>query len=706
MFINGTSSVKQVICKEISQEVIKYLKADNNYSNEAKVIESVFLDPASVDFLLRVERTIEFRGEDFYIDLIKAVKLIHIEPLSLITDNLQPEQKKQLFEMGIVQQLTKLLESEDKFGVRTKAIEIIKRIVGIEGLKVGEQNIYLKVLTDDGTLAKLINSLKYDDKDDIHSDISQTLALLFKAAPLPKEISFKVMEQLNSQLLFLISISHLAECPDNHDAILTNQFEKKLFEGDSNIIEYLQITYLILQLGSEENKQRVANAVKDKIQRLTDYITLQKLGKEQIWNKKTKKGIKDIVNELYQLIKKVIGEKENEEELENPDFGLSNTIQDGESTINMIGGTYPYLAPELFQALKNNGKRVQNSATDVWACGIIIYELLAHKLPFQNDHNFADHIIKDEIPELPESVSYPLRDLVKQMLEKDPNLRITTENIMENPEIKQNLEKLNKQLDLLEMDQDSLSESILPTQNYDNYTFIKKLSGGTMGRTSLVCYQPTGKKYVMKRVDYLDEKDKKIVDEEIELMKKFSSKYIVQLLCAFVERQEMYIVTEYCSHGDLRELMKELQKLPEDERIESVWKLFTQIVVALGFMHSNNVIHRDIKPENIFIMEDGSARLGDFGLSKILDEKEYYSKPGGTKFYMAPEVFKQGKMYFVTDIYALGIVIFECLTGNHPFQARNEQETINNIKNGKSSELPNWIPDDMKKIILRMIEKV
>lgn len=72
MFINGTSSVKQVICKEISQEVIKYLKADNNYSNEAKVIESVFLDPASVDFLLRVERTIEFRGEDFYIDLIKA----------------------------------------------------------------------------------------------------------------------------------------------------------------------------------------------------------------------------------------------------------------------------------------------------------------------------------------------------------------------------------------------------------------------------------------------------------------------------------------------------------------------------------------------------------------------------------------------------------------------------------------------------------
>ncbi|KAA6381144.1 MAG: hypothetical protein EZS28_023331 [Streblomastix strix] len=216
--------------------------------------------------------------------------------------------------MGIVQQLTKLLESEDKFGVRTKAIEIIKRIVSVEGLKVGEQNAYLKVLTDDGTLAKLIKALKDDDKDDIHYDISWTLALLFKAAPLPKEISFKVVEQLNSLSLLMINISHLAECPDNHDAILANEFEKKLFEGDSNIIEYLQITYLILHLGSEENKQRVANAVKDKVKRLTDYKTLQELGKEQIWNKKTKKGIQAKAKESYQLIKEIIGGKENEEE--------------------------------------------------------------------------------------------------------------------------------------------------------------------------------------------------------------------------------------------------------------------------------------------------------------------------------------------------------------------------------------------------------
>ncbi|KAA6355898.1 MAG: hypothetical protein EZS28_048575, partial [Streblomastix strix] len=122
----------------------------------------------------------------------------------------------------------------------------------------------------------------------------------------------KVMEQLNSQLLLLINISHLAECPDNHDAILANEFEKKLFEDDSCVIEYLQIAYFILYLGSEENKQRVANAVKDKVKRLADNKTLQELGKEQNWNEQTKKDIQIIVEQLYQLIKEIIGKKENQ----------------------------------------------------------------------------------------------------------------------------------------------------------------------------------------------------------------------------------------------------------------------------------------------------------------------------------------------------------------------------------------------------------
>ncbi|KAA6370833.1 MAG: putative serine/threonine-protein kinase Nek6 [Streblomastix strix] len=244
------------------------------------------------------------------------------------------------------------------------------------------------------------------------------------------------------------------------------------------------------------------------------------------------------------------------------------------------------------------------------------------------------------------------------------------------------------------------------TPQYEDFEIVKKLFGGAMGKTFVVRHKPSGLLYVMKRVDYLDEKDKKMADDEIAQMKLLSSKYTVRLIWTFIKKPDMHVITEYCSRGDLRKLMKELQTLPEAERIERVWEIFAQIVLALSFMHSRKVIHRDIKPENIFIMKDGSARLGDFGLSKIINENDYYAKAAGTKFYFAPEVFMQQKMYYETDIYALGIVIFECLTGIHPFLAQNEEETINNIKNGIFAQLPNWVPTEMKKTIMKMISVV
>ncbi|KAA6353378.1 MAG: putative serine/threonine-protein kinase Nek6, partial [Streblomastix strix] len=162
----------------------------------------------------------------------------------------------------------------------------------------------------------------------------------------------------------------------------------------------------------------------------------------------------------------------------------------------------------------------------------------------------------------------------------------------------------------------------------------------------------------MKRVDYLDENDKRIADEEIAQMKRLTSRYTVLLICTFVERTDKYIITEYCSSGDLRKHITDLQALPETERIERVLELFAQIILALDFIHSQGVVHRDIKPENIFIMEDGSVKLGDFGLSKMLNEKNY-NTVAGTKQYFALEVYIEGKMYFSTDVYAVGICIIE-----------------------------------------------
>ncbi|KAA6404441.1 MAG: putative Serine/threonine-protein kinase Nek3 [Streblomastix strix] len=245
----------------------------------------------------------------------------------------------------------------------------------------------------------------------------------------------------------------------------------------------------------------------------------------------------------------------------------------------------------------------------------------------------------------------------------------------------------------------------LETPQYQDFEIVKKLFGGAMGKTFLVRLKATGVLYVMKRVDYLDENDKRMADEEVEQTRQLSSRYTVHLVCSFVDRCDLYQITEYCSHGDLRKQIAELQKLPEEEHLNRVYQLFAQIILALDHLHSHEVVHRDIKPENIFVMEDGSVRLGDFGLAKDMTEKDY-ATIAGTKMYMAAEVWMVKRMDYCSDIYATGVVIYELLTGSHPFAADSEQEMIEKIRKGDVQQIPQYVPPVLKKLLLNMLSPV
>ncbi|KAA6369919.1 MAG: putative protein kinase,serine/threonine-protein kinase [Streblomastix strix] len=135
-----------------------------------------------------------------------------------------------------------------------------------------------------------------------------------------------------------------------------------------------------------------------------------------------------------------------------------------------------------------------------------------------------------------------------------------------------------------------------------------------------------------------------------------------------------------------------------------VWELLSQIALAVNHLHINNVIHRDIKPENIFVMEDGSVRLGDFGLLKDLTNQNYATVVG-TKVYHAPEVFTQKRMTFESDIFAIGNIIFELLTGKHPFDAKTEQEIIQKIVRYDIAKLPLSISKEFGSVLSEMMNE-
>ncbi|KAA6379701.1 MAG: hypothetical protein EZS28_024772 [Streblomastix strix] len=177
---------------------------------------------------------------------------------------------------------------------------------------------------------------------------------------------------------------------------------------------------------------------------------------------------------------------------------------------------------------------------------------------------------------------------------------------------------------------------------YQDIKFIKKLGYGSQGSTyhailnnKLQC--------TIKKQDFFSEEDKEIVNREIEQMKKLNTRFTVRLICSIQQQEIMYFVMEYCPQGNLRKVISDFQKLPEQERVMRTWTILAQILRSLGFLHWNKVIINGLKPENIFLMMDGSIRIGDSGFIKQIINDEY-STTFGTKIYTAAEVWTQKKI--------------------------------------------------------------
>ncbi len=128
-----------------------------------------------------------------------------------------------------------------------------------------------------------------------------------------------------------------------------------------------------------------------------------------------------------------------------------------------------------------------------------------------------------------------------------------------------------------------------------------------------------------------------------------------------------YIVMEYVKGHTLKQLIQRRGALPPKE---AVW-IMKQLTGALLQAHKNGIIHRDIKSQNVLIKDDGTVKLADFGIAVLNDAMQLTSKGSilGSVHYLAPELAKGGQATMQSDIYSLGIVFYELLTGDVPFKA-------------------------------------
>lgn len=167
-----------------------------------------------------------------------------------------------------------------------------------------------------------------------------------------------------------------------------------------------------------------------------------------------------------------------------------------------------------------------------------------------------------------------------------------------------------------------------------------------------------------------------------------------------------YIVMEYVDGVTLKELIKEHAPFDNDE----ILGVAIQIASALGHAHKNNIVHRDIKPQNILVMPKGIIKVADFGIAKASSAKTITvaNNAMGSVHYFSPEQAKGGYVSFKSDIYSLGLVIFEMATGKLPFDGdtpvavaiKQINEELPSIKKFNDN-----ISDRIEKIVSRATEK-
>ncbi len=240
------------------------------------------------------------------------------------------------------------------------------------------------------------------------------------------------------------------------------------------------------------------------------------------------------------------------------------------------------------------------------------------------------------------------------------------------------------------------------------YKKIKIIGTGGFGEVWLVKNKSLNKNFAMKIIKKKknNEFDEKDILNEISILKSLDHPNILKILDFFNTPASFNIITEYCPYG---ELFAEITKVNRFDEGQAAFILH-QILMAISYCHSKNVIHRDLKPENIMIVnrqKNGvlQVKIIDFGTAKLFERGQTQNKYVGSSYYMAPEVIKR-KYDEKCDIWSCGVILYILLTGKPPFDGVDDDEIIESVKDGvyDTESFPyNSLSNEAKDLIDRLL---
>lgn len=180
---------------------------------------------------------------------------------------------------------------------------------------------------------------------------------------------------------------------------------------------------------------------------------------------------------------------------------------------------------------------------------------------------------------------------------------------------------------------------------------------------------------------------------EFEVMKKLSHPNIIQCYGYFWDypSQSLYIVLEYANRGDLHSELQNRKRLGKHFGNDEVWGILAQVLLGLRHIHARGIVHRDVKTMNLLLNDQGVIKLGDFGVSRQMSEhtmqlQSFY----GTPLYLSPELIEGRPYTQSTDLWSLGVVLYELLSLELPFKGNNLQDIVSQVLSGRYAPLPSF----------------
>ena len=210
----------------------------------------------------------------------------------------------------------------------------------------------------------------------------------------------------------------------------------------------------------------------------------------------------------------------------------------------------------------------------------------------------------------------------------------------------------------------------------------KSIGKGGFGSVWKVRHKITKQIFAIKVINKESIVKQKMVEQtnrEIEIMYKLDHPHIIKLYSHFEDDEDFCLIMQIASKGQLYSIIKRLKRL--DQRTAAQY--MREVISAIKYLHTRNppIIHRDIKPENILLDQEGRCKLADFGWSNFDDGNKFRDTYCGTPEYLAPEMITKSGHNESVDIWALGVLIFEMLTGRTPFNFTGDRiQLFNNIK--------------------------